>query len=123
MVAALRRLLLLVVGCSVATVVVSALLGTLLGASLDRSIALGFYSLGCFLMVAGFFIGNRGPARVKSESPGSTVLPIPGIGSRALRWATQEEQFETINNSAVFIVLGLILVLIGVLVDSRHSLV
>jgi hypothetical protein len=123
MVAALRRLVLLVVGCSVAIVAVSAVFGALAGASLDRAISLGFYGLGCFLMVSGFFIGNRGPARVKSESAGWSILPIPGMGSRALRWATPDEQNETINNSAVFIVLGLVLVLIGVLVDSRHSLV
>ena len=45
------------------------------------------------------------------------------MGGRRLRWATAEEQNETISNSAIFIVLGLILVLIGVLVDSRHSLI
>ena len=122
MLAAVRRLVLLVALCSALTVVVSVLLGLLVGASLDRSVALGFYALGCFLMVAGFFVGNRGPARVKSEeaSGGSAILPF---GGRRLRWASAQEQYETINNSAVFIVLGLILVLIGVLVDSKHSLV
>jgi hypothetical protein len=60
---------------------------------------------------------------VKSETAGWTMLPIPGIGSRRLRWATLDEQNETINNSAIFIVLGVILVVIGVLVDSRHSLI
>jgi hypothetical protein len=74
-------------------------------------------------MVSGFFVGNRGPARVKSETAGSSMLPIPGVGNRRLRWATLDEQNETINNSAVFIILGLILVLIGVVVDSHHSLV
>jgi hypothetical protein len=74
-------------------------------------------------MVSGFFVGNRGPSRVKSETAGSTMLPIPGFGNRRLRWATLDEQNETINNSAVFIVLGLVLVLIGVVVDSHHSLV
>jgi hypothetical protein len=123
MLAALRRLVLLVVLCSAVTVVGSVALGLLAGASLDRAISLGFYGLGCFLMVSGFFVGNRGPARVKSETAGWTMLPIPGIGSRRLRWATFDEQNETINNSAVFILLGLILVVIGVLVDSRHSLV
>ena len=78
MVAALRRLVLLVVGCSIATAAISALFGALIGASLDRSIALGFYGLGCFLMVSGFFVGNRGPARVKSEAAGWTMLPLPG---------------------------------------------
>jgi hypothetical protein len=123
MLAAIRRLLLLVVGCSVVIAGVSALFGTLIGASLDRSISLGFYGFGCFLMVSGFFVGNRGPARVKSEAAGWSMLPLPGLGERRLRWASLDEQNETINNSAIFISLGLILVLIGVLVDSRLSLV
>ena len=121
--AALRRFALLIVGACAVTVVGSALLGLLVGSSLDRSISLGFYGVGCFLMVAGFFVGNRGPSRVKSEEGGGAAMPFPFMGSRRLRWATADEQNETINNSAIFIVLGLILVLIGVLVDSRHSLV
>lgn len=124
MLAALRRLALLIVGCCVVTVVGSVLLGLLVGSSLDRSVSLGFYGVGCFLMVAGFFIGNRGPSRVKSEeAQGAAAMPFPFMGGRRLRWASADEQNETINNSAIFIVLGLILVLIGVLVDSRHSLV
>ena len=123
MLAAARRLTLLVLGCSILTAGFSALFGALLGASLDRSVSLGFYGLGCFLMVSGFFVGNRGPARVKSEASGWSMLPLPGFGERRLRWASLDEQNETINNSAVFIVLGLILILIGVIVDSRHSLV
>jgi hypothetical protein len=74
-------------------------------------------------MVSGFFVGNRGPARVKSESAEPTMLPIPGFGGRRLRWATLDEQNENINQSAIFVLLGLILVLIGVIVDTRHSLV
>jgi hypothetical protein len=123
MLAAIRRLVLLVFGCSAVIVAVSALFGALIGASLDRAISLGFYGLGCFLMVSGFFVGNRGPARLKSEATGWSMLPIPGFGERRLRWASLDEQNETINNSAIFISLGLILVLIGVLVDSRLSLV
>src|SRR3954452_2001214 len=83
MLAALRRLTLLVVGCSLGIAAISALFGALLGASLDRAVALGFYGLGCFLMVSGFFVGNRGPARVKSESAGWSMLP--GLGSRRAR--------------------------------------
>jgi hypothetical protein len=121
--AALRRLVLLILGCCAITVVGSTLLGLLVGTSLDRAISLGFYGVGCFLMVAGFFVGNRGPSRVKSEEGGGGAMPLPFMGSRRLRWATADEQNETINNSAVFIVLGLVLVFIGVLVDSRHSLI
>ena len=73
MLAAIRRLLILIVGCSVVIVGVSALFGALIGASLDRAISLGFYGLGCFLMVSGFFVGNRGPARLKSEATGWSI--------------------------------------------------
>ena len=105
---------------SVVTVAGSALLGALVGASLDRSVSLGLYAVGCFLLVAGFFVGNRGPTRVKSETAGPSVLPLPLFGSRRLRWASFAEQDETINNSAIFIVLGFALVLIGVLIDGRQ---
>ena len=122
MVPALRRLgfaVLLSVGLTAAG---SALLGLLIGASLERSLVLGFYLAGCFLMVAGFFAGNRGPTRVKSESPAATATPF-GVfsGARKLRWATLGEQDEAINNSAVFVGLGILLVAVGVLLDGRHS--
>lgn len=120
--AALRRLALLVLLSAGLTAAVSLLFGALLGASLDRSIALGFYMTGSFLLLAGFFVGNRGPARVKSESAGPSMLPFGMFGDRRLRWATPGEQLETIRSSAVFISLGVILIVIGTLVDTRHSL-
>jgi hypothetical protein len=104
------------------TAVGSLIVGLLVGASIDHSLVLGFYLVGCFLMVAGFFAGNRGPTRIRSESPGVSATPF-GVfsGSRRLRWATLGEQDEAINNSAVFVGLGIVLVIIGVLLDGRHS--
>ena len=119
--AALGRLAALVVLGSVVTAMLSIPVGLMLGASAERSLTIGFYLGGCFLMVVGFFAGNRGPARVKSESPGRAVLPFTFSGRR-LRWATQGEQNETINNSAIFVTLGLILVVIGLLIDPNHTL-
>jgi hypothetical protein len=120
--AALRRLLLLVVVASAITAAFALALGALIGSSAARSVSLGFYAVGCFLLVAGFFVGNRGPARVKSESPGAGFLPFPLFGARRLRWATAEEREEAINMSAVYVTLGFVLVLIGVAIDSRQSL-
>jgi hypothetical protein len=119
--AALRRLTVAILLCVAVTVVVSLAIGTLAGASLDRSLVLGFYLMGCFLMVAGFFVGNRGPARIKSEAPGP-ITPFGAFGDRRLRWATLGEQDETINSSAVLVGLGVVLVVIGVLLDGRHSI-
>jgi hypothetical protein len=123
LVAALRRLAFVLVLALGVTAVLSLLLGLLIGASVNRALTLGFYLGGSFLLIVGFFVGNRGPARVKGEDTvGPTMLPIPGAGSRRLRWATLGEQNETINNSAVFISLGLILVALGAVIDTRHSL-
>lgn len=120
--AVLRRLLLLGLGTIVLTAAVSLLFGLLAGGSLNRSLVLGFYLTGCFLLVCGFFVGNRGPTRVKSESAGAVVVPFVGVGSRNLRWASLREQNETINNSAVFVCLGLILVAVGIALDTQQSL-
>jgi hypothetical protein len=123
LVAALRRLAFALVLALGVTAVLSLLLGLLIGASVNRALTLGFYLGGSFLLIVGFFVGNRGPARVKGEDTvGPTMLPVPGAGSRRLRWATLGEQNETINNSAVFISLGLILVALGAAIDTRHSL-
>ncbi|TML13950.1 MAG: hypothetical protein E6G31_06580 [Actinobacteria bacterium] len=123
LVAALRRLAFVLVLALGVTVVLSLALGLLIGASVNRALTLGFYLGGSFLLIVGFFVGNRGPARVKGEDTiGPTMLPIPGAGSRRLRWATLGEQNETINNSALFISLGLILVALGAAIDTRHSL-
>jgi hypothetical protein len=121
-VAALRRLALLALGTVALTAALSLVLGLLAGGSFNRSLVLGFYLMGCFLLICGFFVGNRGPTRVKSESPGAVVVPFVGVGSRRLRWASLREQNETINNSAVFVCLGLILVAVGIALDTQQSL-
>ncbi len=94
----------------------SIVLGLIAGASLSRSLAIGFYLVGSFWLVAGFFVGNRGPVRLKSD------LGAPLFGSRFVRWATPEEREETINMSAVYVLLGFVLILFGFAADTRYSL-
>lgn len=104
-------------GASIAVVVLLVLpFGLLLGASANRSISLGLYLLGCFLMVAGFFVGNRGPFRTQDD------VETPRLGRR-LRSASRGEMLESIAVSAVFIVLGLVLIALGAAIDSRADLV
>jgi hypothetical protein len=114
--AALRRFVLLVVVVAAGTALVSLVLGLLFGAGVSRSISLGFYGVGSVILILGFFAGNRGPARVKGE---------PGVGlirSRRVRWASGTEQSESINLSFVFVALGALLIVFGVLADTRYSL-
>jgi len=116
---ALRRFAQLLVAVGAGTTVASILLGLLVGASLSRSIAIGFYLVGCFLLIGGFFFGSRGPVRPRGDDTGGMLFRL---GTRGLRWATTEEHEEAINTSAVFLSLGFVLILLGVASDSRHAL-
>jgi hypothetical protein len=113
--AAIRRFLVLLVGITGVTAVLSLLGGLLGGSSLERALAVGFYLVGSFMLIAGFFIGNRGPVRPKGQGP-------TFFGSRIMRWATPLEREESLNESALFVALGFVLIIIGVAVDSRTGL-
>ena len=116
---ALRRFAQLLVVVSAVTIVLSALFGLLVDASILRSIAIGFYLVGCFVLFGAFFFGNRGPIRPRGDEDTGGLFRVT---SRRLRWATKEEQEEAINGAAIFLPLGLVLILLGVVWDSKHSL-
>jgi hypothetical protein len=116
LVAAARRFLILTLGASALVTACSLAVAGIGGYSLNRSIAVGFEGFGCFLLVAGFFVGNRGPVRARRES-------VPFFGPRFLRWASPEEHRSTISESAIFVTLGLLLLVIGIVIDSRYNLV
>ena len=115
--AAGRRFLGLFLLASGITLAASLAIGLPLGAGVSRAISVGFYCVGSFLLVSGFFVGNRGPVRLKRD------VGVPLLGSRYMRWATPAEREETINLSAIFVVLGFVLIIVGVLTDTRHELV
>jgi hypothetical protein len=118
--AALRRFVLLVVAVAGGTALVSLILGFLFGAGVSRSVSLGFYGVGSLLLIMGFFVGNRGPARVKGD-PGNPGL-FGVFRDRKIRWASGDEQHESINLSFVFVALGVVLIIFGVLSDNRYAL-
>lgn len=119
--AAGRRFVGLLLLASAVIVGIAAPLALAVGASLSRAISLGFYGVGSVVLLLGFFVANRGPVRVKSDTSVGSVLPF--VGERRVRWATPDEQAETINLSAVFVAIGLVLLAIGVGVDGAHELV
>jgi uncharacterized membrane protein len=114
--AAARRFLVLFGAIAGAIFLCAVSLGLILAVSLNRAIALGFEVFGCLLLVFGFFVGNRGPVRTKGDA-------TPFFGPRFLRWATPEEHQSTIAESAIFIVLGILLIVIGLAVDARYRLI
>jgi hypothetical protein len=122
---AARRFLGLLALAALVVLAVSVPAGLLLGASVSRSISVGFYVIGSFLLVAGFFVGNRGPVRLKGDD---TEIGAPigmfgiGLAGRRLRWATPEENADAMASSAVFVMIGFVLIVIGVVADSRVQL-
>jgi uncharacterized membrane protein HdeD (DUF308 family) len=118
--AALRRFVGLLLVLAVPTAALSLAIGLAAGSTPGRSISVGFYLLGSFLLVSGFFVGNRGPVRTKGD--GGAPIFGPLMRNRMLRWATPEEREETLSISFIFVVLGFVLILIGVVADTRYKL-
>ncbi len=117
MAAAARRFALLLGGLSGGTAVAALLLGLAFGSSVSRSLSLGWYIVGCVLLISGFFVGNRGPSRPEGE--GWSVFSA----RRWVRWASPDEQRESLSLSAVLVVLGFVLIALGMLADTRYTIV
>jgi hypothetical protein len=111
-----RRLAIAYGAILAATVVVSALLGLLAGASIARSIAVGLYVVGAVFLVGCFVVGARGPLR--GSGRGGENVPL--LGARNLRRATADERTESSRTALLLFVLGLTLVVLGSLLDPAH---
>lgn len=109
--AAGRRLARLAVVTAAGTAIVSLLIGLLSGSSISRSLSFGFYLVGCGALVVGFALAVRGPVRLgKNEQGGYRVV-------------ARDERDDAIADSALFVALGVVLLLVGVLADTRYPLV
>ncbi len=115
--AAARRFVLLLVLVGGGAVVVGLAFGFLFGSSANRSISLGLYFTGAFLLVGGFLLGNRGPMRRVGEGMGMMSF------GRTLRRASPDEMRESVNMTVLLVTLGFILLMLAVAVDSRYELV
>src|SRR5207245_8961253 len=112
-----RRVAVLFGALTAGTAVPALLIGLAAGASVCRSLSVGWYAVGSVLLLSGFFVGNRGPARPQGEGWSAFSL------QRWVRWATPEEQRESLSLSALLVILGFVLILLGAVADTRHSLI
>jgi hypothetical protein len=114
----LRRLLTIFGVIALLTTAVSLLLGALAHASLARSVADGFYVAGAAVLIGSFVLGIRGPLR--AEWGDSADRPRAGLLPRTVRRSTPEERVEARLNSVALFGLGLVLVIVGGLVDPTR---
>jgi hypothetical protein len=116
-----RRFLTVAAVAVAVTAAVSLGLGLLVGDSVNRSLSVGFYLAACMSMLLGVFFGIRPP--VRQEGDAGALGGLFGVfGSGPVRFATPEEREDSLASSAVFVVLGLVLVLCGLVCDGRHPL-
>jgi uncharacterized membrane protein HdeD (DUF308 family) len=105
---------------------VSALAGVVLGASSLRSAATGLYVVGSFLLVLGVFNGLRGPVRPRgADEDREAVGGLLGVGifSGGIRTATADERADARSTTWLFLALGVAMIVVGVVLDPRTSLV
>jgi hypothetical protein len=115
--AAARRFGIIVASIVGGTAGIALLLGLAFGSTVSRSLSLGWYIVGSTLLISGFFVGNRGPARPEGEGWSAFSM------RRWVRWATPDEQRESLSLSAILVVVGFLLIALGVLADSRYKVV
>ena len=120
-VAGVRRFLVVAGVVVVITALLSLGFGLLVGDSVNRSLSVGFYLAASMSMLLGVFFGIRPP--VRQEGDAGALGGLFGVfGSGPVRFATPEEREDSLASSAVFVVLGLVLVLCGLVCDGRHPL-
>ena len=110
------------------TVMVSIALGLVAGSPVRRSVSVGLYLVAVVCIVLGLFQGIKPPVRpLRSASEEDPPSPVGGmLGTRAggpLRWATGEERGESIATAGFLLGMGVLLIVLGTIVDGRRALV
>jgi hypothetical protein len=117
LVQAARRLALIFGAVLVTTVVASVLIGLASGKDIGRSVAIGLYVAGAVSLLGCFVMGARGPLRGTGSAGESTSI----LGARKMRRATSDERTEASRTAILLFVLGLVLVVIGSVIDPAHK--
>jgi Na+/H+ antiporter NhaC len=115
----------------VLTSALSAAIGALAHANIQRSIAVGFYVAGVAVLIGCFVLGLRGPLRMdwgeenQTEWGGGQTDLAQGRGRsilmpRSIRRATPDERVESKRNSLALFALGIVLIFIAAGFDPRR---
>jgi hypothetical protein len=121
LVAGLRRFALLVLLVAALATVLGLLGALLLHAPVRRALSVTFYVMGGLLLASGFFHGIRPPIRIDDEAGIPSMFGILLTRGR-LRTASLEERHEALSSSALLVVLGVVMLLLGGVLDPIHHL-
>jgi uncharacterized membrane protein HdeD (DUF308 family) len=124
-VAAVRRLALLIGGAIAFTGVIGGAVGAALGSGFARSATVALYVVGCFLLVLGIFAGVRGPIRPRGtdeeREPLGSLFGY-GLSASGIRRATPDERADARSTTWLFLAVGVAMIVAGVLIDPKTAL-
>ena len=118
---ALRRFAIALVIVVAGGALVGLLTGAVIKQGLRRDLAVGFYLSGTGLLALALLLGTRPPVKFK-EGTGGSAVPS-GLFDLGVRWASREEQNEALNVPALFVTLGVCLIVLGAVCDPSRKLI
>jgi hypothetical protein len=117
---ALRRFAIALAVVAAGATLLALVVAAVLKQGLRRDLAVAFYLSGTGLLALALLLGTRPPVKFKDGVAGDA---IPGLFDRGVRWASREEQDSALNVPALFVTLGLCLIVIGAALDPSRRLV
>jgi hypothetical protein len=118
----LARFAVMAVGLAIVVALIAAAIALLAHFGVRRGVSVAYYAVGALITMVGVLHGLRPPVRVDNEQGQMGLFGIVLTGGQVRR-ATLEERDDSLASSALFVVLGVVLVILGGLLDPNHRLV
>jgi hypothetical protein len=118
----LARLGLMVLGLAVVIAVIATSIALLAHFPVRRGISVGYIAIGALITMVGVLHGLRPPVRIDREQSQLGMFGVIVTGGQVRR-ATLEERDDALGSSVLFVVLGIVLLILGGLLDPNHRFV
>jgi hypothetical protein len=115
----LGRLAVMWLGLAVTIAVIAAGFALLAHFPVRRGVSVGYIATGGLITMVGVLHGLRPPVRIDREQSQLGMFGVILTGGQVRR-ATLEERDDALGSSVLFVVLGIVLLLLGGLLDPNH---
>jgi hypothetical protein len=109
-------------GLAVVIAVIATGVALLAHFQIRRGISVAYIATGALITMVGVLHGLRPPVRIDREQSQLGLFGVILTGGQVRR-ATLEERDDALASSALFVVLGIVLLILGGLLDPNHRLV
>ena len=117
----LARLGVMWLGLAAVIALISIGIALLAGFPVRRGVSVGWIATGSLITIVGVLHGLRPPVRIDREQSQLGMFGVVLTGGQVRR-ATLEERDDALGSSVLFVVLGVVLLVLGLLLDPNHPL-